>query len=178
MPTKVVFLDRDGTINVDRGYVYRIDDWQLLEGSIEALGRLKKLGFRLAVVTNQSGIGRGYYRMSDVDQLHQHFAQLLAGEGLALDAVALCPHDPNQECDCRKPRTGMAREIERQLGEPIDYTHSWTVGDKISDAEFGRAIGTRVALIRSNYWDESTLSFKPDRIVTSLLEFACGIDSA
>src|SRR5262245_40432987 len=154
---KVIFLDRDGTINIDHGYVYRVADWQLIEGAIEGLRILQAAGFRLAVVTNQSGVARSYYRLEDVEILHQHMRRQLAEAGVQLDAIALCPHGESPPCDCRKPRTGMARLAEQQLGAPIDYGASWTIGDKLTDLQFGISLGTQVALIRSRYWDDSQL---------------------
>jgi D-glycero-D-manno-heptose 1,7-bisphosphate phosphatase len=177
MAARVVFLDRDGTVNVDRGYVSRIEDWQFTERAVEALRLLQAAGFRLAVVTNQSGIARGYYRLEDMHALHDHLRRQLRQAGVALDAMAFCPHGEQPPCDCRKPKTGMAARVEEQLGEPIDYAASWTIGDKVSDFEFGTALGTRVALIRSRYWQDGDLPRAPVLVVDSLYEAAlrlCG----
>jgi D-glycero-D-manno-heptose 1,7-bisphosphate phosphatase len=171
---KVVFLDRDGTINVDHGYVYRVSDWEFVEKAPEALKKLQDAGFKLAVVTNQSGIGRGYYALDDMHALHEHMRSELQKEGVTIDALAFCPHDPDLDCECRKPAPGMARQIEEQLGE-IDYAASWTIGDKDKDIEFGKGLGTKTALIRSKYWQEDELSLKPDILVDSLFEAATAI---
>jgi D-glycero-D-manno-heptose 1,7-bisphosphate phosphatase len=172
MLAKVAFLDRDGTINTDHGYVYRVEDWQLLDGAIEGMRLLQSAGFRLAVVTNQSGIARNYYRLADVELLHAHMRRQLQAAGIQLDAVALCPHGESPACMCRKPRTGMAQLVEEQLRQPIDYTASWTIGDKLSDIQFGVALGTRVALIRSRYWEDQQLNEPSALMVDSLLEAA------
>ena len=165
---KVVFLDRDGTINVDHGYVYHVDDWELTDDAAEAIAMLQSAGFRLAVVTNQSGIASGKYSKSDVDRLHDHMLGELALAGATIDAIAVCPHASDDDCDCRKPKTGMAAQIAAQLNQPIDYERSWTIGDKLSDVGFGAALGTSTALIRSRYWDVDALNVKPTLIVDSL----------
>ena len=115
---KVAFLDRDGTINVDRGYVYRAADWQFTERAVEAIALLRAAGFAVAVVTNQSGIAAGYYTLDDLHSLHEHFQQELARAGTAVDAIAFCPHAAAENCDCRKPLTGMSRQVEAALGHP------------------------------------------------------------
>lgn len=168
---KVIFLDRDGTINVDKGYVHRQQDWEWIPGAVVALKQLAGAGFRLVVVSNQSGIGHGLYAESDVRVLHTYMEKSLAQHGVVLDAIAYCPHRREAGCSCRKPRTGLAHEIEQVIG-PIDYAASWTVGDKVADICFGQALGTRTALIHSRYWNEVGLVKKPDAIVDSLLEAA------
>ena len=105
-------------------------------------------------------------------------AQELIAAGAPLDAIAYCPHGPDSSCDCRKPRTGMARQIEQRLGEAIDYRQSWTIGDKLADMEFGWSLQTRVALIHSHYWDPRRLERIPDLCVTSLYEAARRITGA
>lgn len=169
---KVVFLDRDGTINVDRGFVFRIDDWEFAPGAIDGLRLLRSAGFALAVVSNQSGIAPGLYTTDDVARLHEHAALLLGKQGITLDAIAICPHAADEGCDCRKPRTDMARQIEARLGEAIDMSASWTVGDKPADVEFGLALGTRTVLLESRYWTSGTLQFSPTHIAATLLEAA------
>ena len=168
---KVIFLDRDGTINVDRARVYRVSDWEFVEGAILGLKQLQQADYKLAVVTNQTGIGAGYYTLEDMHALHDHMQAELKKNGVHIDAIAFCSHSPDEACECRKPSTGMVQEIEEQLGA-IDYAQSWTIGDKEHDALFGTKIGTSVALIRSSYWNEDRLSVRPDLIVRSLGEFA------
>jgi D-glycero-D-manno-heptose 1,7-bisphosphate phosphatase len=170
-PAKVIFLDRDGTINVDQGYIYRASDWEFADRAPAGLKKLQEAGYRLAVVTNQSGIGRNYYSIEDMEALHAHMKRELAKHGVTLDAIAFCAHAPEEKCACRKPETGMTRQVEEQLGE-IDYARSWIVGDKEADLKFGTSLGMRAALIRSRYWQEDELSEKPAVIVDSLLEAA------
>jgi D-glycero-D-manno-heptose 1,7-bisphosphate phosphatase len=178
MPARIIFLDRDGTINIDHGYVYRVQEWEFTDRAVEALGMLRACGYGLAVVTNQAGISRGFYQQTDVDALHRHLTSVLRTSGIELDAIALCPHRPDGGCDCRKPLTGMARQIESQLQQPIDYARSWTIGDKISDLEFGAKLGTKTALIRSQYWQEDAIRNRPSLIVDSLYDAAYHISTS
>ena len=138
-----VFLDRDGVINVDKGYVSTIDDFSFIDGSIEALQLLKQKGYLLVVVTNQSGIGRGYYSEADFIALTQWMDWSLAEHGVELDGIYYCPHHPDggigdykQQCECRKPGTGMLTSAADELG--IDFTQSYLVGDKLSDIQAGQ----------------------------------------
>jgi len=168
----VIFLDRDGTLNVDKGFVHLPEDWEFTHRALDALRDLREAGYALVLVTNQSGVGRGYFTLDDVHVLHEYVRQRLAHQGVTLDAIAVCPHAPDEGCDCRKPRTGMARPIETQLGQPIAYDLSWVIGDKFSDLEFGRALGTQVCLLRSRYWEQKQLQDAPVLIVDSLYQAA------
>ena len=174
---KVAFLDRDGTINIDHGYVHQIHEWEFCKGAIDAIAMLRDAGYAVAVVTNQSGIGRGLFKAADVEQLHKHALSQMADAGAMVDAIAYCPHAPQEECDCRKPRTGLADAIQAALGRPIDYGASWVIGDRPSDIGFGRRLGTRCGLIRSRYWDANTLTVCPDIFGDSLHEIAKNITS-
>ena len=164
----MIFLDRDGTLNVDRGFVHRIEAWEFTLRAPEALRDLRAAGYKIALVSNQSGIGRGYFTWEDVDRLHAHVQRCLAEHGVRLDALAICPHRPEDACVCRKPRTGLTRPIEGQLPEPIDYRASWVIGDKVSDVQFGKALGTRTALLSSPYWCQDELEDQPDVVAESL----------
>jgi D-glycero-D-manno-heptose 1,7-bisphosphate phosphatase len=168
MARTVALLDRDGTLNVDNGYVYRSQDFHWIPDAVAALKRLSDAGIAIAVVTNQSGIARGMYTAVDVEKLHQYMRDQLALQQVSLDAVAYCPHSADDDCACRKPCTAMAAQIEDQIGEEIDYPSSWMIGDKPSDVEFGIRLGVRTALIRSRYWNPSDLHVKPDFQIDSL----------
>lgn len=134
---KAIFLDRDGTLNIDHGYVHRIDDFHFIEGSIEALQKLKAMGFLLVLVTNQSGIARGYFSEEQFLQLTEWMDWSLADRGVDLDGIYYCPHHPQgqgeykQDCDCRKPKSGMLLQAIRELN--IDPAQSFMVGDKVED---------------------------------------------
>lgn len=143
---RAAFLDRDGVINVDHGYVHRADQFELLPGVSAALRKLSDAGLLLVVVTNQSGIARGLYTEQDYEALTVHMRARLAAEGVRLDAVYHCPHLQDaavpayrKQCDCRKPLPGM---ILRAIAEhDIEPARSMLVGDKASDIAAGRAAG-------------------------------------
>jgi len=168
MPKSVIFLDRDGTINVDHGYVHRIEDWEFIPGAIEAIRQMRLAGYAVSVVTNQSAVASGAYTLDDVARLHDFMLSELASHRTSIDAIAVCPHRSTDDCLCRKPRPGLALQIEEQLGESIDYSMSWTIGDKLSDIGFGRALGTKTILLRSQYWQAGDLQFQPNCIADSL----------
>ncbi len=153
---KVVFLDRDGTINVDHGYVHDKAQWEFTPHAPQALKTLADHGYALAVVTNQSGIGNKLYTAEEVEILHAHMRTLLKEKGVNIDVIAYCPHIPSDQCDCRKPLPGMFQQIEHILG-PIDYSKSWMVGDKLADILFGQAKGVRTVLLKSSYWHSDEL---------------------
>jgi len=138
-----VFLDRDGVINKDKGYVSKIDDFEFIEGSIEAMQLLKQHGYLLVVITNQSGIARGYYSEDEFMTLTEWMDRSLAERGVDLDGVYYCPHHPEkgigdykQACLCRKPNTGMLDSAAKDLD--IDFSQSFLVGDKLSDIQAGQ----------------------------------------
>jgi D-glycero-D-manno-heptose 1,7-bisphosphate phosphatase len=168
MLRSIAFLDRDGTINVDDGYVCRPEQWEFLPDAVPSIAKLRENGFLVAVVSNQSGIGRGLLTAEDVERLHMFVQTELSNSGAHIDAIAFCPHTPADNCDCRKPKTGLARQVEEMLGDKIDYPASWTIGDKVTDLQFGAALGTRTALIRSRYWSEGSLEVTPTIIADSL----------
>ncbi len=150
-----VFLDRDGTINVDHGYVHEIDNFQFIEGAIEAMQELKRMGFALVVVTNQSGIARGKFTEDQFMQLTEWMDWSLADRDIELDGIYFCPHYPqgsiaefSQECDCRKPKPGMLLEAQEFLH--IDMASSYMVGDKSEDMMAAAAAGVgKKVLVRS-----------------------------
>jgi len=152
---KGAFVDRDGVIIEERGYAYRLEDFAPLPGAIAALRDLQEAGYRLVVVTNQSGIARGLYSEAEYLAFAAHMETRLRAEGVRLDAVEYCPHLPDalvnryrRECECRKPRPGMLRRAAARLG--IDLASSVLVGDRRTDLEAGRAAGVgRCLLVRS-----------------------------
>ena len=172
MSKKVIFLDRDGTINVDHGYVNEAEQWEWCDGAIDACKQLQDAGYVLAIVTNQSGIAQGKYTVEQMHKLHDYMMAEFTAHGVEIAMIAYCPHGRDQDdCDCRKPKIGMAKQIEARIGE-IDYAKSWIVGDKEADLLFGKNAGTHTALIRSRYWEDGKLAAEPDLIVDSLKEAA------
>ena len=138
---KAIFLDRDGTINIDHGYVHQIDDFEFIEGSINALKKLKEMGYLLVLVTNQSGIARGYFKEAQFLQLTEWMDWSLAEQGVDFDGIYYCPHHPDgkgefkEDCSCRKPKPGMLLDAMKALN--IDPQQSIMVGDKIEDIKAG-----------------------------------------
>ena len=156
---RAVFLDRDGTINEEKEYLYRPEELAFIPGAVEAIRLLKRAGFCVIVVTNQSGIGRGYYNEADLLALHRHLDAMLEEEGAAVDAYYFCPHHPEhgvgdycRECDCRKPLPGMLLQAASELS--IDLSNSFMIGDKVVDVEAGLRAGCRPLLVRTGYGSE------------------------
>lgn len=136
---KALFLDRDGVINYDPGYVYRIEDFEFMPGIFEALAEFMALGYEIFVVTNQSGIGRGYYSEDDFAKLSKHMIDEFKSYGVEIKKIYHCPHTPSDDCNCRKPKPGM---ILQALNEHnIDPQASLIIGDKPSDLESARRAG-------------------------------------
>lgn len=135
---KAVFLDRDGTINVEKNYLYKIEDFEFLPGVIDALKQLQQSGFMLIIITNQSGIGRGYYTEEDFHKLNNWMVSTLKEHGVTITDVYYCPHLPNAEvaeyrkdCECRKPKLGMYEQAVKDHN--ISLSESYAIGDKIRD---------------------------------------------
>jgi len=138
---KALFLDRDGVINVDHGYIYKIEDFQFTEGIFKLLHLFRQKGYLLFIVTNQSGIGRDYYSLKDFETLTQWMLKRFKEENLVIEEVAYCPHAPKENCHCRKPHTGMVDEILKQYS--INLSSSWLIGDKQSDIDL--ALNSNIA---------------------------------
>jgi D-glycero-D-manno-heptose 1,7-bisphosphate phosphatase len=171
--TWAVFLDRDGTINEEVGYLHDPQQLRLIPGAAEAIRRLNQAGVRVILVTNQAGIGRGYYELEAMTATHEALAEKLAAHGAHLDAVYYCPHHPDVDCECRKPQPGMLLQAAQEQG--IDLRRSFAVGDKVGDLEAGRRAGCRTVLVLSGYGlqtratlDES--EHQPDHVSDDLAE--------
>ena len=140
-----VFFDRDGTVIEDVGYPRDPEGVRPLAGAAEALAELRSAGFRLVVVSNQSGIGRGLIAPEEAERVHERFVAELAACGVSLDAARYCPHAPEDGCDCRKPAPGLILAAAEELG--LDLSRSFVVGDRESDVEAGRAAGCATILL-------------------------------
>lgn len=146
MSRRLVILDRDGVINEDSpDYIKSPDEWIPIAGSLDAIARLKRAGFAVAVATNQSGLARGLFDRPTLDAMHEKLRHLLAEHGGSLDTIAYCPHGPDDGCDCRKPRAGLYHQISRALGLPLE--DALIVGDSGRDLEAARAVGARPILV-------------------------------
>ena len=151
-----VFLDRDGTINEQMGYVNHLSRFHLLPGAARAIRGLNEAGLAVVVVTNQSGLARGYFPESLLEAVHAEMYRLLAQEGARLDGLYVCPHHPEAkeerfrlDCDCRKPRTGLLERAAAELG--LDLGRSYMVGDRWSDLRCGAAVGATTVLVLTGY---------------------------
>lgn len=157
-----VFLDRDGTINVEKNYLYRIEDWEWIPGAAKAIRNFNEAGYLVVVVTNQAGVARGLYSEEEVRTLHEFIDSKLAKEDAVIDAYYICPHHPDfgeqTNCDCRKPRPGMLLSAARDLC--IDLASSWLVGDKLSDIEAAEAAGVTPILVCTGYGQEDSLRLR------------------
>jgi D-glycero-D-manno-heptose 1,7-bisphosphate phosphatase len=136
---KVVFLDRDGVINKDKNYLYKKEDFEFIDGVFEACQYFQKLGYQLIVVTNQSGIARGYYQEQDFQKLTQWMIEQFADKDIKILDVFFCPHGPESTCNCRKPKPGML--LEAKIKYNIDMEDSWILGDKEADVSAANASG-------------------------------------
>jgi len=144
-----VFLDRDGTINEETQYLCDPRSLRLIPGAAEAVRRLNQSGAPVIVVTNQAGVGRGYYSESRVAEVHAELARALAAQGAHLDAIYYCPHHPDEGCTCRKPEPGMLLRAAEEW--EIDLARSYMVGDKLSDLQAGQRAGCRSVLVLTGY---------------------------
>jgi D-glycero-D-manno-heptose 1,7-bisphosphate phosphatase len=142
-------LDRDGTLIVERHYLSAPAQVELLPGAAAGLRALRALGFGLVVVTNQSGLSRGYFDLPRLEQIHARLAELLAEEDIHLDGIYVCPHLPEHACGCRKPRPGLVNRAALEHG--FDPRRGMVVGDKACDVELGHAVGALSVLVRTGY---------------------------
>jgi histidinol-phosphate phosphatase family protein len=134
-----VFLDHDGTVMADRHFLADPAGVELLPGAAAGLRRMRDLGAALVVVTNQSGVGRGYFDLGAVERVNDRLRELLAAEGIELDGIYVCPHGPDEGCACRKPEPGLFLQARDELG--LDLGASFVVGDREVDVEAGRRLG-------------------------------------
>jgi D-glycero-D-manno-heptose 1,7-bisphosphate phosphatase len=166
-----VLLDRDGTIIVERNYLSRVEDIELLPGAVEGLRTLQLSGFTLIVITNQSGIGRGILTPDTLAEIHAELERRLALGGVHITAFYHCPHVPDDNCDCRKPKPLLAERAAADFG--FDLKDSFVVGDKPCDIDLGRNCGARTILVRTGYGREYEASgLKADCITDDLVSAA------
>ena len=158
-PRRAVFLDRDGTVNEEVGYIRSRHDIRLIPRAATAIRALNQAGWLVIVITNQSGVGRGYLTAEELEAAHARLLEQLAAEGAQIDAIFYCPHVPDDACACRKPEVELIRRAERQFG--IDLTASWMIGDKDSDLDLGRNAGCRTALVLTGYGAETATTIDP-----------------
>ncbi len=171
---KAVFLDRDGTLNEDPGYLSDPAQLKLYQGVPEALGRLKKAGFLLIIVSNQSGVGRGLIKKETLPKIHEKLDELLKPFSATIDQYQLCYHRPEDYCECRKPKVLLFQNAQKSL--QIDLSSSYMVGDKVSDIIAGQNAGCKATvLVRTGHGQESEKllnDIEPDVITDGMAEAA------
>jgi D-glycero-D-manno-heptose 1,7-bisphosphate phosphatase len=150
---RFVLLDRDGTLNVERHYLSDPDELELYPGVGAALRRLTALGFGIIVLTNQSGIARGYFDQAAVDRVHDRLRRMLAAEGVSVDGIYICPHGPDDTCTCRKPLPGLVDQAVADLH--FDPRQAYLIGDKAVDIGVADAVGAVGILVRTGWGAEA-----------------------
>ena len=138
---KAIFLDRDGVINVDKNYVYKISEFEFIPEIFDVLKYLQNLDYLLFIITNQSGIARGYYTKEDFFNLNNWMINEFKKENIFIFQVVFCPHHPMENCKCRKPKTGMIKNILENYD--LDLLNSWLIGDKLSDIKCAKKAGIK-----------------------------------
>ena len=171
-PKPFVALDRDGTIVVDCQYLSSPDQVCLLPNAAAGLRAIRAMGLGLVIVTNQSAVGRGFFDMACVEQVHARLRELLRAEDVELDGIYTCPHTPDNGCDCRKPRPGLLLRASRELG--FDPANSFVIGDKPCDIDLGNGVGATTILVRTGYGaeHEAAGTTSPHFVADDLLDAA------
>lgn len=160
---KLLILDRDGVINEDSdAYIKSLDEWIPIPGSIEAIARLSRAGWTVAVATNQSGLARGYYDEATLEAMHARLRQLVAEQGGQLGLIVHCPHGPDDGCECRKPLPGLLQQIARHYDVALDGV--WFVGDSSGDISAAQAMACQPVLVRSGKGERTLARGLPDGV--------------
>lgn len=173
MARRAVFLDRDGTIIVEKNYLSDPERVTLEVGAAAGMRRMAAAGYVLVVLSNQSGVARGYFSRDQVDRVNRRVAELLLAEKVNVARWYVCYHGPNDDCACRKPRPGLALQAIEALG--LDASESWVVGDKMSDVDLATAIGARSILVTSGYGSGVAESLRGEVIVCGGLDSAADV---
>ena len=171
---KLVILDRDGVINRDSDqFVKSLEEWIPLPGSIEAIARLSRNNFKVAVATNQSGLARGLLSLESLQAMHHELQQRVRDAGGSISRIVFCPHGPNDQCECRKPKSGMFRELFSDLGTP---EQCWGIGDSLRDLEAGIAVGCRPILVRTGKGNKTAHDPRLPNQTVILRDLAAAVD--
>lgn len=167
---RAVFLDRDGTIIEDIPYIFDTEKVVLIKGAARAIKMLNHAGFRVVVVTNQSGVRRGYFKESDVRAIHARINAILDYDGARIDDYFFCPHEPDDGCTCRKPETDMIDMAVKKSS--LDVENSYVIGDKTSDLRLGNNVGATSILVRTGVGLETERenSIKPGFVARDILQ--------
>lgn len=170
MLNKAVFLDRDGTIAYDAHYCSTPDNFHLMPSVPEAISLLNSYGFKVILVTNQSGLARGLFDEKALEQIHNKMHDVLKKYSAHIDAVYYCPHHPDDNCDCRKPGTALFRKAAAEHG--LDLAASYVIGDTQMDIGAGKALGCKTVLVTTGPSGGKDITDKPDQVSNTLLEAA------
>lgn len=173
---RFVLLDRDGTVIVERHYLSDPAEVQLLPGTAVGLRKMREMGLGLAVITNQSAVGRGFIDERRLDQIHARMCELLQEESIFLDGIYFCPHLPEDNCDCRKPKGALPNIAASELG--FDIRDSFVIGDKACDVDMGQRLGATTILVLTGYGGKTAAeqTARPDYVVPDLEQAAVVID--
>jgi D-glycero-D-manno-heptose 1,7-bisphosphate phosphatase len=177
-----VFLDRDGTLIEEVGYLDRVEQVALYPWSIDAVRLMNRAGFRVFIVTNQAGVARGFFGEAVIDEVHRHIDGLLTAGGARMEAYYYCPHHPQgtveayrKTCECRKPGRGLIDRAVREFG--IDLARSFVVGDRWLDIELARVIGARAVLVRTGYGRTEEQQSRPEMVADAVADNLIGATS-
>jgi len=172
---RFIILDRDGTLIVEKNYLSDLAEVELAPGAAEALQQFRDLGFGVTVITNQSGVGRGYFDLDAVDRVHERIRELLGGSAQIIEGFYVCPHAPTEHCACRKPKTGLIDRASRELG--FDATRSYVIGDKAADVELAHNAGAKGILVTTGYGAQALEAgaVQPDYVASGLTGAAAWI---
>ena len=165
---KLILLDRDGTVNEEVHYLARPEQLNLIPGVAAGIRQFNQARFAVAIVTNQSGVARGYLSVTTLESIHQRLRELLAAEGAVIDGIFFCPHLPSDECSCRKPQPQLAHHAAHEIGTTLEG--AIVIGDKECDVLLGKAIQATTILVRTGHGNkyEPTPESKPDMIFANL----------
>lgn len=166
--SKAVFLDRDGVLVEDMGFVHKIEDFKLLPNAIEGLKLLKN--YKLFIITNQSGIGRGVYKLEDFQKFNNHLINELKKHNIKIEKTYYCPHKPEDNCDCRKPKTKFLEDAKKEFN--IDLSKSFMIGDKKIDIEMGHNAGCKSILVLTGNGMKEKEHSKADYVAKDLVNAA------
>ena len=165
---KTIFLDRDGVINLDKHYLYKIEDFEFTNKLFETCKYFQTLGYQIIVVTNQSGIGRGYFSKEDFEKLTSWMIDEFKRNEINIIDVFYCPHTPDDNCDCRKPKPGMINQACKK--HAIDLQNSWMIGDKISDMEVALNANIQNRILITSEYIDTNKDLKTNNIISSIEE--------
>lgn len=168
--SSAVFLDRDGTLIREGAYISRPEQVQLYPSAVQALKRLRSAGLFLILVTNQSGIARGYFRLNQLKAIHRKLVQLLKSKGIRLDGIYYCSHHPKDRCSCRKPAPGMLKKAARD--HHLDLKRSYVVGDRFSDILLARRVGAISLLVLTGAGRKERRLVKADHVTQNMASAA------